>query len=70
MSRDEAAEAAIDAIALLSKSVGIPAGLTVLGVKAEDHKIMAEHARKDVCMLTNPRKATLAEIVGVFESAM
>ncbi len=70
MSRDEAAEAAIDAIALLSKSVGIPAGLAALGVKAEDHRIMAEHARKDVCMLTNPRKATLAEIVDVFEAAM
>ncbi|WP_438382430.1 iron-containing alcohol dehydrogenase [Asaia sp. BMEF1] len=70
MSRDEAAEAAIDAIALLSTSVGIPAGLAALGVKAEDHRIMAEHARKDVCMLTNPRKATLAEIVDVFEAAM
>ncbi|GBR06684.1 iron-containing alcohol dehydrogenase [Asaia siamensis] len=70
MSRDEAAEAAIDAIAILSKSVGIPSGLAKLGVKAEDHKIMATHAQKDVCMLTNPRKATLDEIVGVFEAAM
>ncbi|WP_336763334.1 iron-containing alcohol dehydrogenase [Asaia sp. VD9] len=70
MSRDEAAEAAIDAIVLMARSVGIPAGLTQLGVKAEDHKLMAENAQKDACMLTNPRKATLAQVIGVFEAAM
>lgn len=70
MSRDEAAEAAIDAITQMSRALGIPPGLTALGVKAEDHRIMAENAQKDACMLTNPRKATLAQIVAVFEAAM
>ncbi|WP_035447608.1 iron-dependent methanol dehydrogenase [Asaia prunellae] len=70
MSRDEAAEAAIDAISHMARSLGIPAGLSELGVKAKDHRVMAENAQKDACMLTNPRKATLDQIIGVFESAM
>lgn len=70
MSRAQAADAAIDAIAEMARKLGIPSGLTALGVKAEDHKTMAENAQKDACMLTNPRKATLNQIIGVFESAM
>jgi len=50
--------------------VGIPSGLSGLGVKAEDHEVMASNAQKDACMLTNPRKATLAQVVAIFEAAM
>lgn len=66
----DAALAAIEGISKLARAVGIPKGLTELGVKAEDLPRLAEHAMQDACMLTNPRKATLEEVVGVFRAAM
>lgn len=66
----DAAYAAIDAIRELSASIGIPTGLAELGVKAEDHAIMTANAQKDACMLTNPRKATDAQVIALFEAAM
>ena len=66
----EAAFSAIDAIRELSASIGIPSGLAELGVKAEDHAVMTSNAQKDACMLTNPRKATDAQVIAIFESAM
>lgn len=66
----EAAFAAIAAIRELSASIGIPSGLAELGVKAEDHAVMTSNAQKDACMLTNPRKATDAQVVAIFEAAM
>ncbi|MBO3657618.1 iron-dependent methanol dehydrogenase [Acinetobacter haemolyticus] len=68
--KTEAAYAAIDAIRELSASIGIPSGLTELGVKTEDLAIMAENAQKDACMLTNPRKATHAQVVEIFKAAL
>lgn len=66
----EAGKKAIDAIRALSKDVGIPSGLTELGVKEVDLAIMAENAQKDACMLTNPRKANHAQVVDIFKAAM
>ncbi len=31
---------------------------------------MAENAKKDACMLTNPRKATLEQVIDIFKAAM
>ncbi len=70
MTLNQAAHAAIAAIRELSSSIGIPAGLAELGVKAEDHAIMATNAQNDACMLTNPRKANHAQVVAMFEAAM
>ncbi len=65
----EAAETAISAIEVLSEDIGIPSGLEELGVKEEDFKLMAENAMKDATSLTNPRKATLEDIIGIYASA-
>ena len=65
-----AANAAIEAIRELSKDVGIPAGLTALGVKAADIPTLAANALKDACGLTNPIQATQAEIEAIYRSAM
>ena len=67
---NQAAFAAIDAIKTLSKSIGIPSGLSELAVKEADLAVMAENAQKDACMLTNPRKANHAQVVEIFKSAM
>jgi len=66
----EAAYAAIEAIRKLSSSIGIPSGLTELGVKTEDLAVMADNAQKDACMLTNPRKANHAQVVEIFKAAL
>jgi alcohol dehydrogenase len=66
----EAADRAIAAIRRLSASIGIPAGLKALNVKEEDLKVMAENAKKDACQLTNPRKASLEQVIEIFKAAM
>jgi alcohol dehydrogenase len=60
----------IEAIRALSRSLGIPGGLTEMGVREEDLPLMATNAMKDACALTNPRTATHEEIVEVFRAAM
>ena len=49
--------------------MGIPSDLKQLGVKPEDFEVMAENAMKDVCCLTNPRKATKAQIIEIYRRA-
>lgn len=66
----EAAYAAIDAIRELSASIGIPSSLAELGVKEQDLSVMSENAQKDACMLTNPRKASHAQVVNIFKAAL
>jgi alcohol dehydrogenase len=70
LSVTEAAGKAISAIRRLSASIGIPTGLKALNVKEEDLKVMAENAKKDACQFTNPRKATLEQVIEIFKAAM
>ncbi len=70
MTAREAAFAGIEAIKLLSADVGIPAGLTELGVKESDLTIMAENAMKDAAALCNPSLPTLEDVIGLFKAAM
>ena len=69
LSTMDAARKAIAAICQISEQVGIPKNLRGLGVKEEDFGIMAENAMKDVCQLTNPRKATKEQVIGIFKAA-
>ena len=69
LSTGDAAAKAIQAIRTISRQVGIPANLKVLGVKPEDFEVMAENAMKDVCCLTNPRKATREQIIEIYRRA-
>ena len=69
LSTMDAARKAIAAIRQISEQVGIPKNLRGLGVKEEDFGIMAENAMKDVCQLTNPRKATKEQVIGIFKAA-
>ena len=66
----DAAAKGIAAIRKLSKAIGIPSGLKELGVKEADLPTMAENAKKDACQLTNPRTATLQQVVEIFKAAM
>ena len=66
----EAAEKALSSIKRLSADIGIPAGLTELGVKEEDFNTLADNALKDATGLTNPKQATHADIVEIYSNAM
>ena len=66
----DAAAKGIAAIRKLSSDIGIPAGLKELNVKETDLRIMGENAQKDACMLTNPRKATLDNVISIYQAAM
>jgi alcohol dehydrogenase len=66
----DAAAEGIAAIRKLSADIGIPSGLKALNVKEQDLKTMAENAQKDACMLTNPRKANLEQVIGIYKAAM
>jgi alcohol dehydrogenase len=70
LSTVEAAKEAIKAIKVLSVSIGIPTGLAELGVKEEDFEVMAKNAKLDACQLTNPRLATLEQVIEMFGKAL
>jgi alcohol dehydrogenase len=66
----DAADVAVAAIRKLSKDVGIPQGLTGLGVKEADFEVMGNNAKKDACQFTNPRLATLEQVKGIYKAAL
>lgn len=70
LSSRDAAELALMAIKQLSIDVGIPSGLTELGVKTKDLKTMALNAQKDACGFTNPRTPTLDDIIQIYKWAL
>jgi alcohol dehydrogenase len=65
-----AAEKALEAIQTLSADIGIPAGLSQLGVKEQDLKTMAENAQKDACGLTNPRCPKMDDVIQIYKNAL
>ncbi|TDR82003.1 L-threonine dehydrogenase [Paludibacterium purpuratum] len=66
----KSATEALQAIRLLSVDVGIPKGLAELGVKSADIPLLASNALKDACGLTNPVRASQADIERIFLAAM
>lgn len=69
MSQSEAAKAAIQAIRDLSKTVGIPAGLSELGIKETDLQGWVAAAEADPCSGCAPRIATQAELLALYQAA-
>lgn len=76
LSKRDAADVALRAITRLSTDIGIPTNLVDLGkrygkdVRATDIPVMTRNAQKDVCGLTNPRRATDEEIAAIFLAAL
>jgi alcohol dehydrogenase len=66
----EAGKKSVEAIKKLSRDIGIPKGLKELGVKEEDIRIMSENAMKDACAATNPKEATLEDIINIYKKAL
>jgi alcohol dehydrogenase len=66
----EAAEKGVEAIRKLSRMIGIPAGLSNIGVKESDIPALSDNAIKDICCLFNPRKIALEDIQRIYKEAL
>lgn len=69
MTTQAAAHAAINAIRALSERVGIPAGLSALGIKESDLAGWVEAAQADPCSGCAPRKASNEELLALYQAA-
>ncbi|MGM0414362.1 MAG: iron-containing alcohol dehydrogenase [Bacillota bacterium] len=66
----EAADLGIKAIADLSADIGIPGSLKELeDVDPADFETLAKNALADASSATNPRQASLEDVVGIFKNA-
>lgn len=65
-----AVETVLTAIRKLNAALNIPVDLSEMGAKEEDIKYYAEMALKDVAGLTNPRQATLEDIIQLIKTSM
>lgn len=70
MNDREAAQAACDAVKLLSQKVGIPATLTELGITEENIPALTQQALEDVCTPGNPREVTREDVVNIYRSLL
>lgn len=70
MSKEQAAQAAVDAVKALSVRVGIPQHLSELNIFEKDIPALAAQAIADVCTPGNPRDVTEAEIVELYKSLL
>ena len=70
MTQEQAIDAVIEAIETLSRNVGTAQRLADLGVQQDKLAFMAQNALNDACSLTNPRQASLEEIIAIFEARM
>jgi len=69
MTIEEARKAAVEAVAELSKKVGIPQDLKAI-VKEEDLDFLAESAYADACRPGNPRDTSVEEIKELYKKLL
>ena len=70
LTQAQAIDAGIEAIETLSRNVGTAQRLGDLGVQQDKLAFMAQNALNDACSLTNPRQASLEEIIAIFNACM
>ncbi len=70
MTKEQAADAACNGIADLSRRVGIPEHLSELGITEKDIDALADQAIADVCTPGNPRDVTRDDIVALYKQIL
>lgn len=70
MTREEAAQAACDAVKALSIKVGIPQRLSEIGISEKDITALAGQAIADVCTPGNPRDVTIDDITELYSKVL
>jgi alcohol dehydrogenase class IV len=58
-----------EAIRSLNRRLGLPAGLTDMGIGSDTYAGVADDALKDHCHATNPRVATHADYVAMLAAS-
>ncbi|GAY09061.1 iron-containing alcohol dehydrogenase [Pseudonocardia sp. N23] len=66
----EAVEMVAEAIRELGDEVGVPKGLSALGVTVDDIPRLSELTLGDACLTTNPRPADAAQVAALFRAAL
>lgn len=67
MTKEEAGEKAIEAVADLNRKIGIPERLSQVGVKEQDLEELADKAFADGCHGTNPRACTRDDLMALYK---
>ena len=70
MGREEAADAAVQAVKDLSVRVGIPQHLSELGIQEKDLDRLADAAFADVCTPGNPREVNKEIILNLYQKVL
>lgn len=68
MSKEEAAQAACDAVRALAVKVGIPQHLTEINITEADIPALAAQAIEDVCTPGNPRDTCIEDITALYKA--
>jgi alcohol dehydrogenase class IV len=66
----DAAEQAIEKVQELTRDVGIPTGLSELGLPQEVIPELSKNAMNDACFITNPRDVDVDGIMSIFNQAL
>ena len=69
MGLDASFDAYFEAVRVLSRRVGIPEGVSALGVKRQDYERLARMALPDFNAGCNPRKLDVPGLVSILEAA-
>jgi len=67
MTKEEAADKAIEAVAELNRKIGIPERLSQVGVIEEQLEELADKAFLDGCHGTNPRACTRDDLMALYK---
>jgi 4-hydroxybutyrate dehydrogenase len=67
---DPAAPSLGDALRTLRKRIGLPAGLSLEGVKDNDVPKLSAKAFEDACHRSNPRPATESDLAALYRASM
>ncbi|MBC7346017.1 MAG: iron-containing alcohol dehydrogenase [Clostridia bacterium] len=68
--RLESAAAAIRAVRLLRRQVGIPEKLSQVGLQAEHIPLLSANAVRDACIITNPRDVSVEQVEAILRAAL
>jgi len=66
----ESAQRITEALSALRQRVGLTGGLSARGVRAADIPELTHHAIHDVCIVTNPKRITPADIQAIYGEAL
>lgn len=70
LSKRDAAEKAVEAVEGLCLDIGAKRSLSEIGLQEEYIMELSKAAAEDVCLITNPRDATVEEIAEIYRSAL